>query len=227
VDARGPWNEGGDWQRVEAPAFQELRGAARAGGGEGKVDDRSTSTAGDTEAIEQLLVENLRDLLHAEGQLVKALPRMAKTAHAESLRFALEHHLEETKGQVDRLKEAFTLLGVPAKAKPCKGMEGLIEEGEDVMAEGRDMDPAAADLALIAAAQKVEHYEISGYGTARTMAGQVGLPGVAELLSKSLAEEEVSDNLLTQIARELMSQSRTGQTKTPKRAQSPSRAKAE
>jgi Mn-containing catalase len=226
VDARGPWNEGGDWQRVEAPAFQQLRGAPAAGAGDARVDDRSTSTAGDPEAIEQLLVENLRDLLHAEGQLVKALPKMAKAAHAESLRFALEHHLEETKTQVERLKEAFTLLGVPAKAKTCKGMEGLIEEGDEVMAEGEGMEPAAADLALIAAAQKVEHYEISGYGTARTMAGQVGLPGVAELLSKSLAEEEVSDNLLTQIARELMSQARTGQTKTPKRSQASSRTKA-
>jgi Mn-containing catalase len=226
VDARGPWNEGGDWQRVEAPAFQQLRGAPAAGAGDARVDDRSTSTAGDPEAIEQLLVENLRDLLHAEGQLVKALPKMAKAAHAESLRFALEHHLEETKTQVERLKEAFTLLGVPVKAKTCKGMEGLIEEGDEVMAEGEGMEPAAADLALIAAAQKVEHYEISGYGTARTMAGQVGLPGVAELLSKSLAEEEVSDNLLTQIARELMSQARTGQTKTPKRSQASSRTKA-
>jgi Mn-containing catalase len=226
VDARGPWNEGGDWQRVEAPAFQQLRGAPAAGAGGARVDDRSTSTAGDPEAVEQLLVENLRDLLHAEGQLVKALPKMAKAAHAESLRFALEHHLEETKTQVERLKEAFTLLGVPVKAKTCKGMEGLIEEGDEVMAEGEGMEPAAADLALIAAAQKVEHYEISGYGTARTMAGQVGLPGVAELLSKSLAEEEVSDNLLTQIARELMSQARTGQTKTPKRSQASSRTKA-
>jgi Mn-containing catalase len=226
VDARGPWNEGGDWQRVEAPAFQQLRGAPAAGAGDARVDDRSTSTAGDPEAVEQLRVEKLRDLLHAEGQLVKALPKMAKAAHAESLRFALEHHHEETKTQVERLKEAFTLLGVPAKAKTCKGMEGLIEEGDEVMAEGEGMEPAAADLALIAAAQKVEHYEISGYGTARTMAGQVGLPGVAELLSKSLAEEEVSDNLLTQIARELMSQARTGQTKTPKRSQASSRTKA-
>jgi Mn-containing catalase len=143
---------------------------------------------------------------------------MAKAAHAESLRLAFENHLEETKQQVERLKEVFTLLGVPAKAKTCKGMEGLIEEGNEVMAEGEEMDAPAADLALIAAAQKVEHYEISGYGTVRTMAGQVGLPAVAELLSKSLAEEEVSDNLLTQIARELMSEVRVGMTKAPKRS---------
>jgi Mn-containing catalase len=220
VDARGPWNEGGDWERVEAPAFHALRspaGDADAAGG-AMVEDRSTSTAGDPEMVEQLLVENLRDLLHAEGQLVKALPKMAKAAHADSLRFCFENHLEETKQQVERIKEAFTLLGVPAKAKPCKGMEGLLEEGTEVMTEGEELDPAAADLALIAAAQKVEHYEISGYITARTMAGQVGLPAVAELLSKSQAEEEVSDSLLAQIARELMSQARVGLTKAPKRA---------
>jgi Mn-containing catalase len=142
---------------------------------------------------------------------------MIKAARAESLRFALEHHLEETKEQVDRLKEVFTLLGTTAKGKTCKGMEGLLEEGDEVMEEGQQLEDAAADLALIAAAQKVEHYEISAYGTARTMAGQIGLPAVAELLNKSLAEEEIADNLMTQIARELMSESRTGLTKEPKR----------
>jgi Mn-containing catalase len=143
---------------------------------------------------------------------------MAKAARSEGLRMAFEHHLEETKEQVDRLKEVFQLIGVPAKGKPCKGMAGLVEEGEEVIEEGQEMDDVASDLALIAAAQKVEHYEISAYGTARTMAGQAGLPAAAELLCKSLAEEEVADNLLTQIARELMSQSRTGVTKEPKRA---------
>jgi Mn-containing catalase len=167
--------------------------------------------------IEELLVEQLRDLLHAEGQLVKALPKMVKSARAESLKLALERHLEETRAQVERLNEVFGLVGVPAKGKPCKGMEGLIAEGQEVMEEGEELEDAAADLALIAAAQKVEHYEISAYGTARTMAGQAGLPAVAELLNKSLAEEEVADNLMTQIARELMSQSRTGMTKQPNR----------
>jgi len=142
---------------------------------------------------------------------------MADSANAESLRMALEHHLEETQEQVERIKEAFGLLGVAAHAKPCKGMAGLIDEGQEVMAEAEDKDAAAADLALIAAAQKVEHYEISAYITARTLAGQAGLPAVAELLSKSLSEEEVSDNLLAQIARELMSEVRTGATKAPKR----------
>jgi len=215
VDARGPWNEGGDWERVEAPAFQALR--APASEPSTGVDDRTTSSGGNPDALEALLVDTLADILHAEGQLVKALPKMAHAAHAESLRFALEHHLDQTKEQVDRLKEVFGLIGAPAKGKPCKGMQGLIEEGNEVIEEGEDKDPASADLALIAAAQKVEHYEISAYGTARTLAGQAGLPRAAELLAKSLAEEEVSDNLLTQIARELMSQSRAGLTKAPKR----------
>jgi Mn-containing catalase len=134
------------------------------------------------------------------------------------LRLAFENHLEETKGQVERLKECFTLLGAQPKAKECKGMAGLLEEGNEIIEEAKEKDGVAADLALIAAAQKVEHYEISAYGTARAMAGQIGLPEVAALLGKSLAEEEVTDNLLTQVARELMSESRTGETKQPRHA---------
>jgi Mn-containing catalase len=219
IDARGPWNEGGALEFVEAPAFQDLiQTGSGDGDGRRRVDDRTTSSAADPEMIEELLVEQLRDLLHAEGQLVKALPKMAKAARSERLKFAFENHLEETRLQVDRLKEVFQLIGVPAKAKPCRGMEGLVEEGNEIIEEGQEMDDAVADLALIAAAQKVEHYEISGYGTARAMAGQAGLPGVSELLCKSLAEEEVADNLLTQLARELMSESRTGTTKQPKRS---------
>jgi Mn-containing catalase len=218
IDARGPWNEGEDLQRVEAPAFQALSRAGDGATGEAAVDDRTTSTARDPDMLEELLVEQLRDLLHAEGQLVKALPKMVKAARAESLKLAFDHHLEQTKVHVERLKEAFGLVGVPAKSKPCKGMAGLLEEGEEVITEGAELQDAAADLALIAASQRVEHYEISAYGTARTMAGQIGLPALAELLSKSLAEEEVADNLMTQIARELMSESRTGMTKEPKRA---------
>jgi Mn-containing catalase len=171
--------------------------------------------AGDPEMVEALLVEQLQDLLHAEGQLVKALPKMVDAAASESLKFAFGHHLDETTAHVARLKEAFTLLGEEAEAKPCKGMAGLIEEGQEVIEEGSEEGgEIAADLALIAAAQKVEHYEISAYGTARTLAGQAGLPNVAALLAKTLAEEETADNMLTQIARELMGQSRTGATRT-------------
>ncbi len=212
IDARGPWNEGGDWTRVEAPAFQDIRAMDDGAGGE-RVDDRTTATAADPDQLEELLTDHLRDLLNAEQQLVKALPRMAEAANSEVLSYAFEHHLEDTKAQVERLSEVFTLLGAKATGKPCKGMAGLIEEGEEVISEGENKDELAADLSLIAAAQKVEHYEISAYTTARTLATQLGLPAVTEILSASLAEEQVSDSILTQIAREFMSQSRTGVAK--------------
>jgi len=218
IDARAAWNQGDDVQMVEAPAFQELARGNGSAGMNGSVDDRTTSTSSDPEAIEELLVEQLQDLMSAESQLLKALPKMAQAARSEPLRYALEHHLEETQEQVERLQEVFGLVGVSAKSRSCKGMAGLIEEGEEIIDEGKEQADAAADLALIAATQKVEHYEISAYGTARTMAGQAGLPAVAALLSKSLAEEEVADNLLTQISRELMSEVRTGLTKAPKHA---------
>ena len=216
IDARGPWNQSEELQWVQSPALQAERDLADTA----QVDDRTTSSSESPELIEQLLVEQLQDLLNAENQLVKALPKMLKAARSQPLQFAIEHHLEETKAQVDRLKEVFGLLGENTKSTACRGMAGLIEEGEETIEEGSEQDDVAADLALIAAAQKVEHYEISAYGTARTMAGQAGLPAVATLLSKSLAEEEIADNLLTQIARELMSEARTGLTKEPKHARS-------
>ncbi len=190
IDARGPWNEGEGLELVESPAFAAAGSSTQPGG---DVEDRSTSVAGDPEMVEALLFEQLQDLLHAEGQLVKALPKMVDAAASETLKFAFSHHLEETTAHVARLKEAFTLLGEEAEAKPCKGMAGLIEEGEEVIEEGSEAGgEIAADLALIAAAQKVEHYEISAYGTARTLAGQAGLPNVSALLSKTLAEEETA-----------------------------------
>ena len=215
LDARGPWNQGGQWQFVDAPAFHDLR---RDVAETAPIDDRSTSTAAEPAMIQDVLVDGLQDLLHAEGQLVKALPRMAKAANSDLLRLAFEKHLDETRDHVERLKEVFTLLGAAARPKPCKGMAGLLEEGNEVIEEGDDQDDLAADLAVIAAAQKVEHYEISAYGTSRALAGQIGRPDVAELLAKSLAEEEGADNLLTQIARELMGQARTGTSKAPKLA---------
>jgi Mn-containing catalase len=218
IDARGSWNQGAEWQFIEAPAFQSAGPDGDLLAARGSVDDRSTNTASEPDTIEELLLEELRDLLSAEGQLVKALPRIAKAASANRLKVALENHLEETKAQVERLKECFTLLGAHGKAKPCKGMAGLLEEGNEVIEEGDDKDDVAADLAMIAAAQKVEHYEISAYGTSRALAGQIGQPDVAELLARSLAEEESADNLLTQIARELMGQVRTGTSKAPRLA---------
>jgi Mn-containing catalase len=114
--------------------------------------------------------------------------------------------LEETKGQVERLKQAFEMLGAKPKAKPCKGMQGLVEEGQESITEGKEKDEIEADLALVAAAQKVEHYEISGYGTLRTVAEKVGQAKVAKLLAQTLAEEEKTDKLLTQLSAPLLEQ---------------------
>ena len=119
-----------------------------------------------------------------------------------------EIHLEETEAQVERLNECLRLLGAPARAKPCKGMMGLVEEGQEVMDESKKKDDAAADLALIGAAQRVEHYEIAGYTTARNLAQQLHHSAIVQLLTKSLAEEENADQLLNQVAMPLMSVAR-------------------
>jgi Mn-containing catalase len=156
--------------------------------------------------LEELLVEEMQDLLHAEGQLVKALPKMARAAHDPKLKQAFEKHLEETKGHVERLKQAFELLGARAKAKPCKGMQGLVEEGQEMITEGKEKDEIEADLGLVAAAQKVEHYEISSYGTLRTIAEKTGHSKVARLLAQTLGEEEKTDKLLTQLSAPLLEQ---------------------
>lgn len=151
-----------------------------------------------------LLVEQMQDLLHAEGQLVKALPKLARAAHEPKLKQAFQKHTEETKAHVERLKSAFEALGAKAKATPCKGMQGIVEEGQEVISETRDVEGAIADLALAAAAQKAEHYEISGYGTARTLAERMGESKVVKLLSQTLSEEEKTDKLLTQISTPLL-----------------------
>jgi Mn-containing catalase len=130
---------------------------------------------------------------------------MAKAARFDRLRECFEEHLIETEAQIKRLNECFSLLGETARAKPCKGMMGLVEEGQEVMAEGEKKEDAVADLSLIGAAQRVEHYEISGYTTAKNLAQQLRHSAVVSLLSKSLAEEENADQLLNQVARTLMS----------------------
>jgi Mn-containing catalase len=160
--------------------------------------------------VKELLVEELQDLLHAESQLVTALPKMAEAAHNPKLREAFEKHLLQTQTQVERLKQAFELLGESAEPKPCRGMMGLIEEGQETIDEGAEKEELAADLALICAAQKVEHYEISGYGTAKALARQIGAVEVATLLSHTLGEEESSDHLLTIIAKPLLQQASVG-----------------
>lgn len=151
-----------------------------------------------TESLKDLLIDELRDALSAENQIIRALPRMAEAAHSEELKAAFKEHLEQTKGHVDRLKQVFEKLGKSARSKHCKGMEGLIAEGKEMMEE--DMEPEVLDAALIGAAQKVEHYEISGYGTMRTYANALGLKDVADLLQQTLDEEGDTDKKLTSLA---------------------------
>jgi len=150
------------------------------------------------DSLEALLQEELKDIYSAEKQLTKALPKMAKQAGAAELKQAFEEHLAQTERQVERLEEVFEQLGMPARAKKCEGMENLIAEGEEMLEEIEDED--TRDAALIAAAQKVEHYEIASYGTARTWANLLGLSEVAALLEETLEEEKQTDQNLTSIA---------------------------
>jgi len=160
--------------------------------------------------LKDVLVDEMKDLLHAEGQLVKALPKMARAAKSAELKTAFENHLEETKGHVERLQEAFELLGVKPKAKPCKAMMGLVEEGQETITEGKAKEPVVADIELVAAAQKVEHYEMSGYGTVRAIAEQLGERKVVRLLSQTLAEEEKADKLRTSLSAPLLQEASNG-----------------
>ena len=205
IDTRGPWNEGGNWEFVEAPAFQQSSSETAPTADSIKAESSPPTVPG---GIDELLVDELRDILHAEKQLTKALPKMAKAARFDKLRELFEQHLVETEEQIERINECFSLLGEAARAKTCKGMMGLVEEGEEVMEDGAEKEDAAADLALIGAAQRVEHYEISGYTTARNLAQQLRHSAVVALLSKSLGEEENADQLLNQVARSLMSVAR-------------------
>jgi len=198
IDTRGPWNEGGDWEFMSSPALSTTQPT------DALIRTESSPPTA-PEGINELLLDELRDILHAEKQLTKALPKMAKAARFDRLRKCFEEHLIETEAQIERLNECFSLLGETARAKPCKGMMGLVEEGQEVMAEGEKKEDAVADLALIGAAQRVEHYEISGYTTAKNLAQQLRHSAVVSLLSKSLAEEENADQLLNQVARTLMS----------------------
>jgi Mn-containing catalase len=160
----------------------------------------------DMPQLKELLVEQLQDLLHAEGQLTGALPKMAEAAHHPKLKEAFEKHLAQTEMHVERLRRVFEMLREEAEPKPCKAMMGLIEEGKETIEEGGEKEPIAADLALIAAAQRVEHYEIACYGTVRGLARQIGQVDAARLLTQTLGEEEASDFLLTAISDPLIQQ---------------------
>jgi ferritin-like metal-binding protein YciE len=149
-------------------------------------------------SLNDVFVEQLEDLYSAEQQLVEALPKVAGAANSDQLRQALETHLEQTRGHVSRLEQIFGQVGVQSPSDHCEGMEGLLREGEEIVsAEG---DAAAKDAALIAAAQRVEHYEIAAYGTARTLADELGFDEAKDLLNDTLDEESEADKLLTKIA---------------------------
>ena len=149
-------------------------------------------------SVNDLLMDELQDIYHAEKQLVKALPKMAKKAKSDQLRQAVEHHLEETKGHVQRLEQVFEKLDAKPRAKKCEAMEGLIEEAEELM--GEIATPEVLDAAMIGAAQKVEHYEIASYGTLSTLAEELGHTEAARLLEQTLNEEKAADKKLNEIA---------------------------
>ena len=152
----------------------------------------------------ELFLEELSDVYSAEQQITKALPKMAKAAESEELRQAFEQHLQETQGQIARLDQVFESLGESKKRKTCKGMEGLLEEGREMMEE-QDGKPSV-DAALIAAAQKVEHYEIASYGTLCAWAEQMGHTDALQLLKQNIQEEETTDERLTELAESLANQ---------------------
>ena len=162
-------------------------------------------------SLKDLYIDTLKDLYNAEVQLTRALPRMAKAASSSALRTALEDHLEQTQEHVTRLEKIIEKLGASPKGKRCRGMEGVIEEGSEVLE--KDGDPAVLDAALILAAQKAEHYEIASYGCARTYAETMGDTKAAEILQQTLDEEGAADKKLTGIA-ELVIHPRAAEAKS-------------
>lgn len=149
--------------------------------------------------LQDLFLDNLKDLYNAEKQLLKALPKMAKAADSEELRMAFETHTEETHGHIDRLEQVFERMGKKATGKTCKAMQGLIEENKELLEE--DAAPDVLDAGMIVGAQKVEHYEIAAYGTMVEWAKLMGDKESASLLAQTLNEEETTDKKLTQLAR--------------------------
>jgi ferritin-like metal-binding protein YciE len=165
-------------------------------------DNNQEDVAVKLDSLQNLYIEELRDLYSAENQLIKALPKMAKAASSPELQAAFTQHLAETKGQVERLEQIFETLGKSPKGKTCQAMEGLVAEGEELI--GKKPDPDVLDAGLIAAAQRVEHYEIAGYGTVRTYAQLLGDSAAAGLLQQTLDEEGLTDKKLTQLAESLI-----------------------
>jgi ferritin-like metal-binding protein YciE len=148
--------------------------------------------------LNDLFLDTLKDIYFAEKQILKALPKMAKAANSDKLRAAFEKHHDETEGQVDRLEQIFRLLDVPARGKTCDAIEGILDEGKEIMTEYRGCE--ALDAGLLAAAQAVEHYEISRYGTLKAWATRLGMKEAVRLLDETLKQEKKTDETLTTIA---------------------------
>ena len=161
------------------------------------------------EGLKELYVDELKDLYSAENQLVKALPKMAKAATSEELRAGFTEHLEQTKDHVERVETIFEQLGESPKGKKCKGMEGLIEEGSEAIEE---YDGELRDAALIGAAQRVEHYEMAGYGTVIAFAKELGESAHVDLLNETLEEEKATDERLTDLSIEINAQANQGES---------------
>jgi len=162
-------------------------------------------------SLENLLLHELQDMYYAEQQLVKALPKVAKKAHSPMLKMAVEQHLRETEGHVNRLEQAFQMLGQPAKSRKCKAMLGILDEAEDTM--GENGTPETLDAAIIMSAQKVEHYEIAGYGSLAKWAQKIGREDLKNLLGQTLQEEKAADQKLTELAEAGINQGSSTQQK--------------
>jgi ferritin-like metal-binding protein YciE len=170
-------------------------------------------------SLKELYVEELKDLFSAENQLTKALPKMAKAASSDELRQGFEEHLEQTQGHVQRLQQIFEQLGEKATGKKCLGMEGLVKEGAEVM--GEDFEDAMMDAALISAAQRVEHYEIAGYGSVIAYAELLGESEQASLLKETLEEEKETDEKLTELAKDINAQAQQGDSEAGEEEEQP------
>ena len=177
------------------------------------------------QGLKELYIEELKDLYNAETQLVKALPKLARAASSEELRRGFEDHLEQTKGHVERLQKIFDMLEESPKGKKCKGMEGLIEEGSEVTEE--DYEGSLLDAALIGAAQRVEHYEIAGYGTVRSFAETLGETEQVSLLNETLEEEKETNEKLTELATQINAEANEGgeESKMPQSKEDRKRSK--
>lgn len=162
-----------------------------------------------TKTLEDLFIDGVKDIYYAERKIVAALKKMIRGAQAEDLKAAFDKHLQETEGQIERLVQVFEILGKPARGKTCPAIDGIIEEGEEILEEFKGSP--AIDAGLLAAAQSVEHYEIARYGTLKSWAMQLGKADVAKLFEQTLLEETKTDQALTQLAEAKLN--RKGQTK--------------